>query len=146
MAWYKICYRCKVEQPIDMFYKDSRRPDGFRSTGKCCDGKRKNRWKSLSKDRQKRYAEETKCARKGITVDQYYEALEAQGNRCAICGGIDKGKKLAIDHDHACCPGDKACGQCFRGLLCSLCNQGLAHFHDNPNFLRSAADYLESSD
>lgn len=30
-----------------------------------------------------------------------------------------------VDHDHACCSGDRSCGQCIRGMLCGSCNMGL---------------------
>lgn len=80
-----------------------------------------------------------------MTLEQYYEMLEAQGGCCAICGATEggTGKKFAVDHDHACCPGTKTCGKCTRALLCERCNKSIGLFEDNPDLLRSAADYLE---
>ena len=75
----------------------------------------------------------------GITVDEYEAMLEQQGNACAICGagiGCGLGYRLRVDHCHD-------TGK-VRGLLCSECNLGLGKFRDNPEFLRKAADYLES--
>jgi Recombination endonuclease VII len=60
--------------------------------------------------------------------------------RCMICGA--KGN-LVIDHDHDCCPGQKACGKCFRGMLCHAHNVALGLFQDNPALLRKAAGYIE---
>lgn len=58
----------------------------------------------------------------GITPEEYADQLERQGKRCLVCGKISRQKALAIDHDHACCPGKGACGKCVRGLLCQNCN------------------------
>jgi len=29
-----------------------------------------------------------------------------------------------------------------RGILCAWCNRGLRYYHDNPEFMQNAADYL----
>jgi hypothetical protein len=76
--------------------------------------------------------------RYGMTVAGYDELLAAQRGRCAVCGTTDPGghwSRFHIDHDHR-------CGQ-IRGLLCNRCNGGLGYFFDDPELLRSAADYLE---
>lgn len=59
---------------------------------------------------------------------------------CDICGRTDA--KMHVDHDHACCSGEKSCGSCVRGFLCSSCNWGLGHFKDSPENLDRAAHYL----
>lgn len=59
----------------------------------------------------------------GINARDYEALLDAQDGTCALCSQTcSTGKRLAIDHDHACCPGKKSCGQCIRGLLCFRCN------------------------
>jgi hypothetical protein len=79
----------------------------------------------------------------GITAEQYDAMLAAQGGGCAICGEqCTSGRRLAVDHDHACCPGDKTCGKCVRGLLCGPCNQGIGKLRDSPRLLIAAASYL----
>ena len=68
----------------------------------------------------------------GITEEQYDALLEAQGGGCAICNRTQEenfgGRYLSVDHDHACCPGKRSCGQCIRGLLCHRCNNNMGWF------------------
>lgn len=69
----------------------------------------------------------------GLEREEYREMLQRQGGTCALCQRTwDRGKPLALDHDHSCCPGSKTCGQCIRGLLCDSCNIGLGLFSDDP--------------
>jgi hypothetical protein len=51
---------------------------------------------------------------------------------CAICGSTEA---LRLDHDHV-------TGK-VRGFLCDSHNRGLGYFHDNPQELKQAIDYLE---
>ena len=77
-----------------------------------------------------------------MTPEDYQRLLDKQGGVCAICGKPPNGKLLSVDHDHACCPTDKSCGQCVGGLLCNSCNWAIGRFDDNPNMAISAAIYL----
>jgi formate dehydrogenase maturation protein FdhE len=67
------------------------------------------------------------------TAERVSELLEEQDGLCAICYGVVPASH--IDHDHQ-------TGQ-LRGLLCNSCNRGLGYFHDDPEALRAAADYIE---
>lgn len=75
----------------------------------------------------------------GLTTESYEAMLAAQGGACAICSSVSD---LHVDHDHSCCPGEKSCGACVRGLLCSSCNNGLGRFKDNVKNLERAVEYL----
>lgn len=76
-----------------------------------------------------------------LTAEQYWAIYEAQGRRCALCQrATGKTKRLAVDHDHRCCPETPTCGKCTRGLLCTTCNKRvLGHLRDDPGaFVRGA--------
>ena len=84
--------------------------------------------------------------RHGITAAEFEERLAMQDSACAICKSTDtkkKGARLAIDHDHTCCPRDRSCFKCRRGLLCAHCNVGLGHFGDSIEMLETAIQYLK---
>jgi hypothetical protein len=79
-----------------------------------------------------------------LTPEQYDALYAAQGGRCAICrrGKGTARKRLAVDHDHACCVGPTSCGKCVRGLVCGPCNDVLSHFRDDPTAFERGAEYL----
>jgi hypothetical protein len=61
--------------------------------------------------------------------------MKIQDGRCAICRKKPQtGRRLSVDHDHK-------TGE-VRGLLCTLCNQGLGYFKDDPGRLGAALEYL----
>ncbi len=74
----------------------------------------------------------------GITIEQFEEMLDEQGNVCAICGGGPGVKHgfFHTDHDHK-------TGK-IRGLLCQPCNLMLGGARDNPSTLVRGARYLLS--
>ncbi len=81
-----------------------------------------------------------------ISRDDYKRMWREQGGKCACCGQPERDgrfNRLAVDHDHACCPGDASCGSCVRGLLCSQCNNMLGCARDSVTYLRDGAAYLE---
>lgn len=81
----------------------------------------------------------------GVTIEWYEELLAAQGGVCALCSKTNgDGRLLAVDHDHACCPGDKSCGNCARALLCTRCNTGLGAFGDDAELMAAAIEYVRT--
>jgi hypothetical protein len=83
--------------------------------------------------------------RYSLTVAEYRLMWVAQNGTCRICetGASGRSEMLAVDHDHACCSGNRSCGKCVRGLLCDRCNNGLGCLNDDPDLLRKAAEYVE---
>lgn len=128
----KMCTRCKEEKPLDAFGPHKGKLDGLQSWCRECTNKQGR--KGYNKNRLDRFS---------LTQAQYDAMVEDQDNRCAICGRTETSKAWAIDHDHACCPGQNSCGKCVRGLLCSNCNTALGLFGDSVESLRRAIDYLQ---
>lgn len=78
--------------------------------------------------------------RYGVTPEQFDAMLVEQERACAICGATDG--ILHVDHDHACCAGQRSCGGCVRGLLCANCNKAIGLLDDDPVRLDRAIAYL----
>lgn len=99
-----------------------------------------NRHKILSYQRSKKLSrpeiyENYRLKHKyGITKSDYENLLKKQNGKCAICGERSE-KKLHVDHNHE-------TGR-VRGLLCHNCNITIGRMKENPDALRSAAEYLE---
>lgn len=122
----KFCPTCEQWKPEDQFNRASRSSDGLDYRCRRCQGSAQ------------------KKARYGISLDEFEELLRIQGGRCAICPVevVADGRRLAIDHDHRCCPGTISCGKCIRGILCPNCNRGLGLFQEDFELVKAAAAYL----
>lgn len=75
----------------------------------------------------------------GITPDDYFDMLEHQDGKCAICHRPERHQqagrlvRLSVDHDHA-------TGQ-VRGLLCRGCNVAVSYY-ENHELEASVTVYL----
>jgi hypothetical protein len=74
--------------------------------------------------------------RYGISSEDYERLLAEQRGSCAICGGGPGGsaRHFHVDHQHD-------TGE-VRGLLCGNCNRGLGYLCEDPEIVRTAAEYL----
>ena len=72
----------------------------------------------------------------GITRAELDAMIEAQDNKCAICGNghVGVGTRLHIDHCHD--------SKKVRGLLCSNCNTAIGLLGDSPERAEALAAYL----
>lgn len=80
-----------------------------------------------------------------IDESEYFRLLELQGGHCAMCPATSTDVHrpyLSVDHDHSCCPGDRSCGKCIRGLVCGRHNHMLGNVKDSPEELEAGAEYL----
>lgn len=61
-------------------------------------------------------------------LDTQWAARLITATTCDVCGerlrrnGSGGKHQGQVDHDHACCPSSKSCGNCVRAIVCNLCN------------------------
>lgn len=101
-------------------------------------------WRKKSRAANKEYYLDQDLRRNyGITLEWYREQLSKQNNVCAICErpetAIIRGKVISMPVDHCHKTGK------IRGLICTKCNRGLGLFNDNVDVLKSAINYINSS-
>lgn len=116
-AGNKFCGYHKVLEPKENFHKGRK---------VCHEGGRED-----NRERAARYG--SAVVKNFALVGLYDRLMSEQGGHCALCPAIygnAKNTRLCFDHDHACCPGDKPCRQCVRGLLCNACNYHLGKLED----------------
>lgn len=78
-----------------------------------------------------------------ISPDEYERLLTEQGGVCVGClSDPAHVGSLVVDHDWSCCPGERSCGKCIRGLLCRKCNSALGMVRDDTKVLRQMIRYL----
>lgn len=124
----KLCQTCGVNPP-------------FQNRREC--------WDCIAADGA--YAAQARDRIYNLPPGWFEQKLAAQGGVCEISGqpetSINKRRgqtyPLAVDHDRSCCPGDRSCGKCLRGLIRRNLNVALGMFGDDPDLLRAAADYIE---
>lgn len=140
-----ICKRCRIAKPESCF-----KPGSLRNNTMTCldcvkekDYLRKKDWNDLHPDRHQKYNEKypeyerSAALRKfGLTIADYDALAKEQNGVCAICGGVNRDRSLAVDHDHD--------NGIIRGLLCGRCNMAIGLMSDNADILRKAALYIES--
>ena len=106
---------------------------------------RKARDKAYRKANPGRRRNNDLLSKYGITLEEFDDMVIAQGGVCAIDGcetPHTEKRSLAVDHDHACCPGSDSCGACVRGLICTNCNTALGMVGDSPRRLLGLVQYL----
>lgn len=105
---------------------------------------------SNAEKRRRRLAASTRRVEKtyGLSAEDYDALYAYQGGRCALCRrATGASKRLAVDHDHqqAMLDGhdpDKGCPACVRALVCSTCNDVLAHARSMASFFDLGAAYI----
>lgn len=123
----KKCRDCGAHKPAADFHRSPSALDGRQSQCKLC---------TRARHLMRQY---------GLTQERFAAMLASQNGGCAICGTATPGGSGAfhVDHDHTCCPGEKTCGACVRGLLCKGCNTRLGYIESYKSEADRWDAYLE---
>ena len=128
---HKWCSLCEQELPASEFWAQSNKADGLATRCRNC------------------LADLKRADNYGLSGADYLALLERQENLCAACHQPETARhqsgrirRLAVDHNHACCPGKASCGKCIRALLCARCNSILGQANDNADLLEALVSYL----
>lgn len=146
---FKVCTKCKINKPIEEFYKIQTKTK-YMSSCKVCKRLYVQNWVNINRPKTKEYKttyriknrENARLKAKvthlknsyNITPDQLQELKNKQNNKCLLCS---KETKLYVDHCHK-------SGK-IRGLLCPKCNSALGLFFDNTDVLEKAIKYLKDN-
>ena len=137
----KKCPKCKTVKALKAFSK-SRNPGHAGGRAPHCKLCAKEIQPEVAPEARHLYYQNRKSRQRnrhlkrcfGISLDEYNLMLSAQNGLCAICGGIDSGKQLAVDHCHTTLK--------VRSLLCGRCNPAVG-FVRTAQIARKIAEYLE---
>jgi len=83
---------------------------------------------------------------RGLYAEDWARMWDAQQGLCYLCGeDLNNGVKVVLDHDYSCCPKNRGCPACWRGLAHTNCNVAVGMARDDPAVLRKLADALEAA-
>jgi len=172
----KNCRECKIDKPLDQYFKVSKNQPTLR--GECKDCKNlyaKNLRKTYSQEKLNNLKEKQKIhynKNKDIILQKGKEYIKSNPNvskraelkhRFGIT--LETFVQMVQEHNNLCAiceepeigkhqkgtPRDLSVDHChstgkIRGLLCQKCNKGLGYFKDDINFLLNAIEYLKNAD
>lgn len=139
VSTHKYCPDCDDVRPVEDFSKESKLKSGLSTY---CRTHKNARTRASRRANPGAWRAQRLWQDYKITLEQYQALLDRQNGGCAICATPPDEEWLSVDHDHACCAGNKSCGKCVRGLLCRSCNLGLGLLGDTLTGLTRALEYL----
>lgn len=114
----KTCSKCKVQKEYSEFNKNKSTPSGL--AHRCRQCRKEEKLQETVAGKTFEYGIKY---RYGLSKEGFDRILAAQGGKCKICKQVPDSKvQWRVDHNHACCPDNRSCGKCVRGILCGDCN------------------------
>lgn len=100
-------------------------------------------WRERNKDHVRLRDKASKLLRDfGITIQQWQDIFDAQGQCCAACGSLHpRGQWWHTDHNPNLPKGHP---KYIRGILCGGCNMGIGLANENIAMLKKWIAYLET--
>lgn len=144
----KQCKQCEEVKDVGFFtYRPAGFKDGYDSRCKKCVNLNakasRDRRRAVDKDATQELDWRRNLGRVYKMTPEDWQALyDKQGGVCMYCEKPEtdmlngKVKRLAVDHDRACCDHYKSCGNCIRGLSCAFCNQLMGRLERNPDLIK----------
>lgn len=137
---WKKCQKCSIWKSVEIdFYPKNNTPWGSSPCKKCTEERHASEEYKTSR---KEYDLIRRWERHGQSLDWFKNLYLLQNQSCAICKRQFEMNDLHVDHDHSCCQGEKSCGKCIRGLLCSGDNLGIGHMNEDVTRLKAAIAYI----
>jgi hypothetical protein len=132
----RTCYSCKTEKSLVLFKKEKPSKEGYGSMCADCSRTKMKERRAYKAKQDNEYYTRMNLKMYGLTLEQFNEIKASQNNACAICKTpeLELIHRLCVDHNHA--------TMNIRGLLCHACNRAIGLLKDDPDVLRSAAEYL----
>lgn len=124
----KFCPHCKKDLPVSEFYRHRGTVSGLTAYCKAYYAE----YYITNREHQKQSNKRAQIKKRyGLTIEEYDELI---AKPCAVCG--EAKKRRVMDHCHK--------TGSVRAALCDRCNWALGNMADDPDLLRSLADYVEA--
>jgi len=137
----KVCTMCKMEKPLSEYRsRGGSLKHLIKSRCNECLYKEHKRWTEENPEKIREYRAKDpytfkkRCARHGITPEEFWAMYEEQDGTCPVCDKAINAEGSAIDHNHE-------TGE-VRGILCKSCNRALGLLGDSPETMARAEEYL----
>jgi hypothetical protein len=134
----KRCSACREVKPVSEFPSHPGSAGGRRRQCKDCHNARSRTEYARRPEVRAQAKARNRKSLYGLTQEDFDALFAAQDGVCAICRGPATKKGFVVDHCHD--------TKRVRGIVCHPCNLLIGFAQDDPDRLRAAISYLESTE